>query len=82
MELVANCFNKIRLRKIKKDYIFLENKEIECAEERHYFGKILFNYPDHSTIREYLYTQYIKDLFEGFKFVIVCMKMILKNGKK
>lgn len=70
---------------INKDYILLENKEIECAETVpfiNYFGEIVFNYPEHPTIREYLYTQYIKDLFEDFKFVIVCIENDIDKRKE
>lgn len=70
---------------IKKDYILLENEEIECAEDVpyiNYFGEEVFSYPAHPTTREYLYTQYIKNLFKDFRFVIVCIENDIKNRKK
>ena len=70
---------------IKKDYILLENEEIECAEDVpyiNYFGEKVFSYPAHPTTREYLYTQHIKDLFEDFKFVIVCIENDIKKRKE
>ena len=70
---------------IKKDYILLEKEEIECAEAIpyiNYFGEKVFSYPAHPTTREYLYTQYIKELFEDFKFVIVCIENDIDKRKE
>lgn len=70
---------------IKKDYILLENKKIDCAETVpyiNYFGEMVFSYPEHPTTREYLYTRYIKELFEDFKFVVVCVENDINKRKE